>query len=208
MVILHYCWWGACLSKLNTLTHESCIYKSSHLTKDVPDSKVHRANMGHTWVLSAPDGPHVGPMNLVIRGHTILCAYDLSIISLKGLSLLYNQSVIYIILPHWEEILTWKRFMHYWTFVRAIHWSTVVSFLSRRASDVMEFGFSEQVILNRLLDKEWNCPYQDINDSWNRSVLFMIFMHTSLMFTNTDEMASILRQGTCNHHTNSIRITM
>ena len=24
-------------------------------------------NMGPTWVLSAPDGPHVGPMNLGIR---------------------------------------------------------------------------------------------------------------------------------------------
>ena len=24
------------------------------------------ANMGHTWVLSAPDGPHVGPMKLAI----------------------------------------------------------------------------------------------------------------------------------------------
>ena len=33
----------------------------------VPDSKVHRANMGPTWVLPAPDGPHVGPMNLAIR---------------------------------------------------------------------------------------------------------------------------------------------
>ena len=30
-------------------------------------SKVHGANMGPTWVLSAPDGPHVGPMNLAIR---------------------------------------------------------------------------------------------------------------------------------------------
>ena len=29
-----------------------------------PDSKVHGANMGPTWVLSAPDRPHVGPMNL------------------------------------------------------------------------------------------------------------------------------------------------
>ena len=29
-----------------------------------PDGKVHGANMGHTWVLSAPDGPHFGPMNL------------------------------------------------------------------------------------------------------------------------------------------------
>ena len=33
----------------------------------IPDSKLHGANMGPTWVLSAPDGPRVGPMNLVIR---------------------------------------------------------------------------------------------------------------------------------------------
>ena len=32
-----------------------------------PDSKVHVANMGPIWALSAPDGPHVGPMNLAIR---------------------------------------------------------------------------------------------------------------------------------------------
>ena len=31
-----------------------------------PDNKVHGANMGPTWVLSAPDGPHVGPMDLAI----------------------------------------------------------------------------------------------------------------------------------------------
>ena len=30
------------------------------------DIMVHGANMGPTWVLSAPDGPHVGPMNLAI----------------------------------------------------------------------------------------------------------------------------------------------
>ena len=33
---------------------------------EFPDGKVHGANMGPTWVLSAPDGPHVSPMNLVI----------------------------------------------------------------------------------------------------------------------------------------------
>ena len=37
---------------------------------DNPYSKVHEANMGPTWVLSAPDGPHVGPMNLT-RGEAI-----------------------------------------------------------------------------------------------------------------------------------------
>ena len=29
-----------------------------------PDSKDHGANMGPTWVLSAPDGPHFAPLNL------------------------------------------------------------------------------------------------------------------------------------------------
>ena len=33
----------------------------------IPDSKVHGANMEPIWVLSAPDGPHVDPMNLAIR---------------------------------------------------------------------------------------------------------------------------------------------
>ena len=32
-----------------------------------PDSKDHGANMGPIWVLSTPDGPHVGPMNRAIR---------------------------------------------------------------------------------------------------------------------------------------------
>ena len=32
-----------------------------------PDSKVHGAYMGPIWVMSAPDGPHLGPMNFTIR---------------------------------------------------------------------------------------------------------------------------------------------
>ena len=40
---------------------------SRFLALAIPDSKVHGANMGPTWVLLAPDGPHVGPMNLAIR---------------------------------------------------------------------------------------------------------------------------------------------
>ena len=35
-----------------------------------PDSKFHGANMGPTRVLPAPDGPHVGPMNLGYRVDT------------------------------------------------------------------------------------------------------------------------------------------
>ena len=33
----------------------------------LPNSKVHGANMGPSWVLSALDGPHVGPINLAIK---------------------------------------------------------------------------------------------------------------------------------------------
>ena len=35
--------------------------------ENIPDSKVHVANVGPTWVLPSPDGPHVGPMNIAIR---------------------------------------------------------------------------------------------------------------------------------------------
>ena len=48
---------------------------------DYPDSNVCGANIGPTWVLSAPDGPHVGPMNLAIRVIRLLfnehCGYCL-----------------------------------------------------------------------------------------------------------------------------------
>ena len=41
--------------------------------KHFPDSKVHVANRGPTWVLLAPGGPRVDPMNLVSRDimHTL-----------------------------------------------------------------------------------------------------------------------------------------
>ena len=42
-------------------------FKSSFLSSFNPDSKVYEANMGPTWVPSAPGGPYVGTMNLAIR---------------------------------------------------------------------------------------------------------------------------------------------
>ena len=42
-----------------------------------PDSKVHGANMGHTWVLSVPYGPHVGPWTLLLgKGTDCICPYS------------------------------------------------------------------------------------------------------------------------------------
>ena len=44
--------------------HKSCTVP---FILNYPDRKVHGANMGPIWVLLAPDGPHVGTMNLTIR---------------------------------------------------------------------------------------------------------------------------------------------
>ena len=40
--------------------------------REVPDSKVHGANMGPIWGRQDPGGPHVGHVNLAIWG----VAYD------------------------------------------------------------------------------------------------------------------------------------
>ena len=50
------------------LSKNMCIEtRRTYKPDPISDSKVHGANMGLTWVLSAPDRPHVGPMNLAIR---------------------------------------------------------------------------------------------------------------------------------------------
>ena len=41
---------------------------------NIPGSNVHGAHMGPTWVLSALDGPHVGPMTIAISD--ALCCKD------------------------------------------------------------------------------------------------------------------------------------
>ena len=47
--------------------HENCRALEPENSAHYPDNKFHGANMGPTWVLAAPDGPHVGPMSLAIR---------------------------------------------------------------------------------------------------------------------------------------------
>ena len=46
---------------------EQIYYMFFRISLKNPDSKVHGDNMGPTWVLSPPDGPHVGSLNLAIR---------------------------------------------------------------------------------------------------------------------------------------------
>ena len=42
------------------------VARNSYVRSYYPESKVHGANMRPSWVLSAPGGPHIGPMNLAI----------------------------------------------------------------------------------------------------------------------------------------------
>ena len=51
----------------NSSLDDICYVAVCHQNIHTRDSKIHEASMGPTWVLSAPGGPHVGPMNLVIR---------------------------------------------------------------------------------------------------------------------------------------------
>ena len=73
----------------------------------IPDSKVHGANMGPTWVLLAPDGPHVGPMNLAIRdgiGQILLKYSVLSTSMVKKLSLFFLNSMCHFSVDKWYEM--------------------------------------------------------------------------------------------------------
>ena len=40
--------------------------KGNSCLHNIPDSKVHGANMGPIWGRQGPGGPHVGPMNFAI----------------------------------------------------------------------------------------------------------------------------------------------
>ena len=55
-----------------------------------PDSKVHGANMGPTWVLSAPDGPYVGPMDLAIW---VLCSPIVTLYQIYFLTRIFYRGV-------------------------------------------------------------------------------------------------------------------
>ena len=81
------------------------IRQEYHIHKDVsggniPDSKVHWANMGPAWVLLAPDRPHVGPMNLAIRD---ILPKDATLSMLSHLSLLTHPWLIRCVILSWED---------------------------------------------------------------------------------------------------------
>ena len=58
--------WNPSPCMVNTMTAGEWTRVWATILFTCPDTKVHEANMGPTGVLSVPDGPHVGPMNLAI----------------------------------------------------------------------------------------------------------------------------------------------
>ena len=80
-------YWPDAASNVSMVTrfwhHMACLE-----LRGFPDSKGHGTNMGPTWVLSAPDGPHVGPMKPAI-GITVLSrSWDYRIMGLSRDSIL------------------------------------------------------------------------------------------------------------------------
>ena len=75
-----------------------------------PDSKRHGANIGPTWVLSAPDGPHVGPMNLVIRVWRLL----------RENVFAWTQSSVLMVMNHGAEAhnMYTVEFRYFWTNIK------------------------------------------------------------------------------------------
>ena len=63
----------------------------THVTVNVPDSKVHVANMWPIWGRQDPGGPHVGHMNFAIWGS--VCG---KISYMKGSSTQKNMSLVVV----------------------------------------------------------------------------------------------------------------
>ena len=58
---------------------------------------------GPTWVLSAPDGPHVGPMNLVIRDAADCSAFEITMLRVTCILYSDNFRHNYIITLGWTN---------------------------------------------------------------------------------------------------------
>ena len=73
-----------------------------------PDSKVHGANMGPTWVLSSPDGPHVGPMNPAIgMGISHNNAHDVvSLLQKCTCKICLIKTQCFVVLWSWRDVIS------------------------------------------------------------------------------------------------------
>ena len=103
--------------------------------------------MGPTWVLSAPDGPHVGPMNLALRDDTCSCV------------MVYTVKALYlaVMFSPCKRHNTRKHFLNFWTFVRAMQWSPVGTF--NKGPEMCNFNVFFVVSINIMLVKQESCRW-------------------------------------------------
>ena len=126
---MHWKVWGEIIIHPQTSTAIYCILKftqvdmysvkTAMLLPCTPDSKVHGSYMGPTRVLSAPDGLHVVPMNLAIRGYFQNTQVTTHVIDAPALSTLNNRRVWPLKLdqhlrqlgfkPHWMQVV-WQHY--------------------------------------------------------------------------------------------------
>ena len=66
-VINEISFWWVWMMHGDTMTWKYFLHHWLFVRGIYPDTKVHGTNMGPTWALSGPDGPHVGSINLAIR---------------------------------------------------------------------------------------------------------------------------------------------
>ena len=91
--------WYGCMYHISLVLSSGASCQPCWLAGDYPDSKVHGVNIGPTWVLSAPDGSHVGPMNLAISGCMLSCAV-VRLSALTGIPFSYHHRFIVLsVLP-------------------------------------------------------------------------------------------------------------
>ena len=114
-------WWHQTMIWTDVYLKYRCsvVYTWEKFHRDrCPNSKVHVAHMGPTWVLSAPGRPHVGPMNLAIR------VVILVVLCETHPCLNFNNS-----LTHWGRhkinaiLQTFSNAMKMFEFQLKFHWS-------------------------------------------------------------------------------------
>ena len=66
-------------------------------------AKIHGANMGPTWALPVPDGPHVCPMNIAVRVGTLLTTQ---------MNMMFANCLGHIKIPNLWLFLEWNTITH------------------------------------------------------------------------------------------------
>ena len=90
---------------IHTNFYFPALARDRYLLYTYPDSKVHGANKGPTWVLSAPGWPVIGPMNFAIR-----------------VGIRYTTSVCWIVPVCMWRVLIWVRMLYLLMFTEVLQY--------------------------------------------------------------------------------------